>query len=112
MTFLWPEMLWFFGVVPLLVTAYLLVLKKNRKDAIRYASLSLFKAALPGRNLRRHVPPLLFLLAVAGMLLAVARPAAVISLPSQHDMVVLALDVSGSMRADDVKPTRLAAAQA
>ncbi|MEA3194303.1 MAG: Ca-activated chloride channel [Betaproteobacteria bacterium] len=111
MTFLWPEMLAFFIVVPLLVAAYVLVLRKNRKTAIRYASLSLLKAAMPGRNLRRHVPPLLFLLAVMGMLLAVARPAAVISLPSQHDMVILAMDVSGSMRADDVKPTRLAAAQ-
>ena len=112
MTFLWPEMLLFFVVVPLLVAAYVLVLRKNHKTAIRYASLSLLKAAMPGRNLRRHVPPLLFLLAVVGMLLAVARPAAVISLPSQHDMVILAMDVSGSMRADDVKPTRLAAAQA
>lgn len=112
MTFLWPEMLGFFVAVPLLVAAYLLSLKKKSKMAVRYASLSLFKDAMPGRNLRRHVPPLLFLLAIAGMLLAVARPATVISLPSQHDVVILAMDVSGSMRADDVKPTRLAAAQA
>jgi Ca-activated chloride channel family protein len=112
MTFLWPQMLWFFGVVPLLVAAYWLVLKKNQKLAVRYASLSIIKAATPGRSLRRHVPPLLFLLAMIGMLFAVARPAAVINLPSQHDVVILAMDVSGSMRADDVKPTRLAAAQA
>ena len=112
MTFAWPEMLWFLGVVPLLVAAYLMALKKKSQTALRYASLSLVKAALPGRNLRRHVPPLLFLLAVVGMLLAVARPAAVIQLPSQHDVVILAMDISGSMRADDVQPTRLAAAQA
>jgi len=112
MTFLWPEMLWFFGVVPLLVAAYVMVLRRKSQLAVRYASLSILKAALPGRNLRRHVPPLLFLLAIVGMLLAVARPAAVVQLPSQHDMVILAVDVSGSMRADDVKPTRLAAAQA
>jgi Ca-activated chloride channel homolog len=112
MTFLWPEMLWFFAVVPLLLACYWLVLRKNRKLAVRYASLSILRAAVPGRNLRRHVPPALFLLAFIGMLLAVARPAAVISLPSQHDVVILAMDVSGSMRADDVKPTRLAAAQA
>ena len=112
MTFLWPEMLWFFGVVPLLVAAYLLALRKDKQNAIRFASLSIFRDALPGRSLRRHVPPALFLLAVAGMLFAVARPATVISLPSQHDIVILAMDVSGSMRADDVKPTRLAAAQA
>ena len=112
MTFLWPEMLWFFGVVPLLVLAYVLVLRKKSQLAVRYASLSILKSAMPGRSLRRHVPPVLFLLAMIGMLLAVARPAAVISLPSQHDVVILAMDVSGSMRADDVKPTRLAAAQA
>jgi Ca-activated chloride channel homolog len=112
MTFLWPEMLWFFGVVPLLVLAYWLILKKNRKLAVRYASLSILKAAAPGRSLRRHVPPALFLLAVVGMLFAVARPATVISLPSQHDVVILAIDVSGSMRADDVKPSRIVAAQA
>ena len=112
MTFLWPEMLWFFGVVPLLVLAYVLVLRKKSRLAVRYASLSILKSAMPGRSLRRHVPPVLFLLAMIGMLFAVARPAAVISLPSQHDVVILAMDVSGSMRADDVKPTRLAAAQA
>jgi len=112
MTFLWPEMLWFFVLVPLLVATYVAVLRKNRKTAIRYASLSMIRQAMPGRSLRRHVPPLLFLLGVVAMLLAVARPAALISLPSQHDMVILAMDVSGSMRADDVKPTRLAAAQA
>jgi len=112
MTFLWPEMFWFFGVVPLLVAAYVLALRRNSETAVRYASLSLLRAAMPGRSLRRHVPPLLFLLAVIGMLFAVARPATVISLPSQHDVVILAMDVSGSMRADDVKPTRLAAAQA
>jgi Ca-activated chloride channel family protein len=112
MTFLWPEMLAFVAVVPLLVAAYVMALRRNNQLAVRYASLSILKAALPGRSLRRHVPPLLFLLAIVGMLLAVARPATVINLPSQHDMVILAMDVSGSMRADDVKPTRLAAAQA
>ena len=112
MTFAWPEMLWFLGVVPLLVAGYVLALRKKSRLAVRYASLSILKAAAPGRNLRRHVPPLFFLLAIVGMLLAVARPAAVVMLPSQHDTVILAMDVSGSMRADDVKPTRLAAAQA
>jgi Ca-activated chloride channel family protein len=112
MRFLWPEMLWFLGVLPLLVIAYWLALRRNRQLAVRYASLSILKAAAPARSLRRHVPPALFLLAVFGMLLAVARPATVISLPSQHDVVILAIDVSGSMRADDVKPSRLAAAQA
>ena len=112
MTFLWPEMLCFLVAVPLLVATYILVLLRNKKNAVRYASLSLFKEAMPGRNLKRHIPPALFLLAMVGMLLAAARPTTVLRLPSQHDMVILAMDVSGSMKADDVKPTRLAAAQA
>src|SRR5258707_4148390 len=61
---------------------------------------------------RRHVPPAMLLAALTLRLLARARPAATVSLPTQHETVILALDVSGSMRADDVKPTRLAAAQA
>ena len=64
-----------------------------------------------GQRLRRHVPPLLFLLALTLMLVAIARPAAVVTLPSQHETIILAMDVSGSMRADDVQPNRLVAAQ-
>jgi Ca-activated chloride channel family protein len=62
--------------------------------------------------MRRHIPPLLFLLSLILMLLAVARPAAVVTLPSMNETVILAIDVSGSMRANDVQPNRLAAAQA
>jgi Ca-activated chloride channel family protein len=58
------------------------------------------------------VPPVLFLLALLAMIIAIARPAAIVSLPSQHETVILAIDVSGSMRATDVEPNRLAAAQA
>ena len=61
--------------------------------------------------MRRHLPPLLFLVALVLMLIAIARPAAVVTLPSQHETVILAMDVSGSMRATDVKPNRLVAAQ-
>jgi Ca-activated chloride channel family protein len=65
-----------------------------------------------GQRLRRHIPALLFLLALTVMILGIARPAAVITLPSQHQTVILAMDVSGSMRATDVQPNRIAAAQA
>ncbi|MGQ0656319.1 MAG: VWA domain-containing protein [Betaproteobacteria bacterium] len=113
MTFLWPKMLWLLGALPLLVALYVFALRRKQKAAVRYPSLGLLKAALgPGQRLRRHLPPLLLLVAIAGMLLSMARPAAVITLPSHHESVILAIDVSGSMRADDVKPTRLAAAQA
>jgi Ca-activated chloride channel family protein len=80
---------------------------------LRYASLSLLKEAIgPRAALRRHLPPFLFLLALAGMIVAAARPTAVVTLPSTHETVILAMDVSGSMRATDVQPNRLAASQA
>ena len=64
-----------------------------------------------GPGLRRHIPPVLFLLALAAMLLAAARPFAVVTLPSDQETIILAMDVSGSMRATDVKPNRLVASQ-
>ena len=112
MTFLWPEMLWLLFVIPAVVAAYVAMMRRKRKAALRYASLNLVKEALStGRNLRRHVPPLLFLAALILLLVAVARPAAVVTLPSAHETVILAMDVSGSMRATDVKPSRIVAAQ-
>jgi len=106
-------MLWLATALPLLVAAYLLILRHKRKAAVRYASLCIVKDAMRGGPaIRRHIPPLLLLAAIGAMLLSVARPAAVITLPSHHDSVILAIDVSGSMRAVDVEPSRLAAAQA
>jgi Ca-activated chloride channel family protein len=70
------------------------------------------QAAGAGPGFRRHVPPLLFLIAFAVMIAALARPAAIVTLPSQRGTVILAMDISGSMRADDVDPSRMAAAQA
>jgi len=70
------------------------------------------QAAGAGLGFRRHVPPLLFLVALTVMLVALARPAAIVTLPSQRGTVILAMDISGSMRADDVDPSRMAAAQA
>jgi Ca-activated chloride channel homolog len=111
-TFLWPQMLWLLLLVPLAVGGYWLLLRRKKKAALRYASLALVKDAIgAGQRFRRHVPPLLFLLAFALLLLAVARPAAVVTLPSQHETVILSMDVSGSMRATDVKPSRIVAAQ-
>ena len=112
MTFLWPEMLWLLLLVPTVVIVYLLLLRRKKKAALRYASLSLIRESMSrGQRFRRHVPPLLFLLALMLMIIAIARPAAIVTLPSQHETVILAMDVSGSMRATDVKPNRLAAAQ-
>jgi Ca-activated chloride channel homolog len=113
MKFLWPEMLWFLLLVPALVAAYFFLLRRKKEAALRYASLSLVKEAMStGQKFRRHIPPLLFLVALIAMILAIARPAAVITLPSQHRTIILAIDVSGSMRATDVQPNRISAAQA
>jgi Ca-activated chloride channel homolog len=112
MTFLWPDALWSLALIPLLVGAYLFLLKRRKREALKYSNLGLVRQAMGKSTWRRHVPPALFLGALVVMLLAAARPAAVLMLPSEHETVILAMDVSGSMRADDVKPTRLAAAQA
>jgi Ca-activated chloride channel family protein len=112
MTFLWPEMLWLLLLVPAAVAVYVWVLRRKRRAALRYASLALVRDALgAGVRFRRHVPAVLFALALALLLFATARPAAIVMLPSAHETVILALDVSGSMRATDVKPNRLVAAQ-
>ncbi len=112
MTFLWPQFLWLLLALPLLVLLYLWLLRRRRALALRYASLSIVKEALgKGPGLRRHIPPALFLLALAAMLLAAARPFAVVTLPSDQETIILAMDVSGSMRATDVKPNRLVASQ-
>lgn len=112
MTFLWPQYLWLLLAVPLLVLVYVWLLRRKKKLVLRYASLALVKQAVsPTMGWRRHVPPALFLLALTLMLLASSRPLAVVTLPSDHATVVLAMDVSLSMRATDVQPNRLTAAQ-
>jgi Ca-activated chloride channel homolog len=112
-TFLWPDFLWLLVLVPLLILGYWLLLRRKKKVAVRYASLAMVRDAMgAGQRFRRHVPPTLFLVALTLMIVAIARPQAVVMLPSQHETIILAMDVSGSMRAADVEPNRLAAAQA
>jgi Ca-activated chloride channel homolog len=112
MTFLWLDLLWLLLLVPVVVGLYLWVLRRKKKMAVRYASLAMVKDAMgAGNRFRRHIPPLLFLCALTLMIVAIARPAAVVTLPSQHETIILAMDVSGSMRAVDVHPNRLTAAQ-
>jgi Ca-activated chloride channel homolog len=112
LTFMWPQFLWLLLAVPLLVAIYVWLLHRKKKVMLRYASLSIVKEAMgTGQSIRRHIPPILFLLAIAAMLLAASRPFAVITLPSQQETIILAMDVSGSMRATDVKPNRLVASQ-
>jgi Ca-activated chloride channel family protein len=112
MTFVWPDFLWLLALLPALVLLYVWLLHRRKRNTVRYASLAMVKqAAGKGPGWRRHVPPALMLLAIAALLLATARPLAVITLPSQQETIVLAMDVSGSMRATDVHPNRLVASQ-
>ena len=112
LNFLWPQFLWLLLLLPLLIAAYWWLLRRKKQLALRFASLSIVREAM-GNSLhwRRHLPPALFLLAIAVMLVAAARPFAVIALPSTQETIMLAMDVSGSMRATDVKPNRLVASQ-
>jgi Ca-activated chloride channel family protein len=112
LTFLWPSMLWALLALPVIVLLYVFLITRRKKTTLRYANLGLVKEALGGRSAwRRHVPPALMFLALAALLLASSRPAALVTLPSAQETIVLAMDVSGSMRAADVLPSRLVAAQ-
>ncbi len=112
MSFLWIQMLWLLLLVPVLIAVYIIAQRRRQKYAVRYASLSLVKEALGrGPGIRRHIPPIIFLIGLTVLLLGLARPQATILTPSMQGTVILTLDVSGSMQADDVKPTRLEAAK-
>ncbi len=113
MKFIWPHLLWLLLALPLLVLLYAWILKRKRRSTVRLASIQVARMALGrGPGWRRHVPPVLLLLAMAALLLAIARPTATITLPLAERTIMLAMDVSGSMRAEDVKPNRLVASQA
>jgi len=111
-SFLWPQFLWLLLALPLLVLLYWWLQRRRKKLVVRYASLAIVREALGrGALWRRHVPPLLMLLALAALIVASARPVAVITLPSNQLTIIMAMDVSASMRATDVEPNRLVAAQ-
>jgi Ca-activated chloride channel family protein len=112
MHFVWPDALWSLLVLPLLVAGYIWVLRRQRARAVRFPSLSLIRPALQGQTVwRRHVPPLLLWLALACGLVALGRPFARVVLPSDYMTLVMALDVSRSMLAQDVTPSRFEAAK-
>ena len=112
MTFIWPSALLLLVVVGFLAVLYVLAQRRRSRYALRYANLSLVREAIGrGPGWRRHIPPALFIVALAFMAIAVARPQAVVAVPSQEGTVILAIDVSGSMLAEDMKPNRMEAAK-
>lgn len=113
MIFFWPLALWLLPLLLALVVAYVLLLRRHSRTALGYSSVELIRHGM-GRlpNIRRHVPPLLFLLGLIASLLAIARPVVVVSTPVEQRTLIIAIDVSLSMAATDVEPSRLAVAQA
>jgi Ca-activated chloride channel homolog len=113
MDLLWPGFLFLLGLIPLLIAAYIWVLRRRRRFAVRYSSLALVREALPRQSrLRRHLPFALFLLAIASLVIALGRPVTIVSVPTDQTTIILTLDVSGSMRSTDIQPSRLGAAEA
>jgi Ca-activated chloride channel homolog len=113
MQLLWPWFLVLLGLLPLSVAVYVWALRRRRRFAVRFSSLALVRQALPRHSLlRRHLPFGLFLLALGSLVAAGSRPVTTVELPAGQATIILAIDVSGSMCATDIRPTRLAAAQA
>ena len=112
MALLWPWFLALLILVPLLIAAYIFVLRRRRRYAVRYSSLSLVRQAMPRQSwLRRYLPFGLFLMALSSLTVALARPVSIISVPTGQVTIVLAIDVSRSMCSSDIPPTRLDAAK-
>ena len=112
MTFESPTLLWGLLLVPLAIAAYLLAQRRRARYAVRFTNLDLLANVVqrsPGW--RRHVPAALYLLALSALLLSLARPQATIPVPREQATVLLVMDVSGSMNATDVRPSRLVAAK-
>jgi Ca-activated chloride channel family protein len=113
MNFLAPELLLGLLLVPIAIGFYLWAQRRRSKYAVRFTNLDLLANIAPRRpSWRRHLPPFLYLGAIAALLIGLARPTMVVAIPREDASVILTLDVSGSMKATDVDPTRLDAARA
>jgi Ca-activated chloride channel homolog len=113
MSFIWSDLLIFLVLIPLLFVIYFRVQRQRGKAAARFGTMGLLRDARgsgPGKS--RHIPVLLLLSGIAVLILSAARPQATVSLPRLEGTVILSFDVSGSMAAKDMQPTRMEAAKA
>jgi Ca-activated chloride channel family protein len=110
MSFIWPQALLLLFIVPLLAGLYVWMQRRRQRYALQYASVSLVQQAVgAGPGVRRHIPAVLYLLALTAMIVALARPQATVPMPQNTGTIILAIDVSGSMLATDVEPNRMEA---
>ena len=113
MTFLWPGFLWSLVLIPVLIALYVWAQQRRKKFALKFATLSVVRQAVgKGPGFRRHLPALLMITALAVLAFSLSRPAAKVPMITSGGLIVLVLDSSGSMRARDVEPSRIEAAQA
>ncbi len=113
MDLLWPGLLILLVLVPLIIAAYVFVLRRRKKFVVRYSSLSLVMDALPKYSrLRRYLPVALFIAGLGSLLFALTRPVSIVSVPTSQRTIILAMDVSRSMCSTDIEPSRFEAAQA
>jgi Ca-activated chloride channel family protein len=111
-SFLWPGVLLLYLVVPLFILGYLWALRRPARERVTYPSLDLVaRAAAAGGHWRRHVPAAFYLATLCAVIFTAARPVASIPVPDNRTTVMLSIDVSRSMMAHDVIPTRLDAAK-
>ncbi len=112
MSLLWPGFLVLLLLIPLAILVYILILRRRRRFAVRYSSLSLVREAVAKQSwLRKHLPFILFLLALASLIFALGRPVATVLVPSNRATVIMAIDVSRSMCSTDIPPNRLVVAK-
>jgi len=113
MSFIWSSLLYLLLIVPLLLWLYFRSQRQRRELAARYGSMGMVSdSTKKSAGVRRHIPSLIFLVAITILIMSIARPQAEVSLPKLEGTVILTFDVSGSMAADDLKPTRMEAAKA
>jgi Ca-activated chloride channel homolog len=112
MSFGQPLLLLTLLVLPLAVGLYVVAERRRMRYAVRFTNLDTLSSVARGRrSWRRYVAPVVFLLALAGVCAATARPQVSALVPARGATVILVIDVSSSMRANDVEPTRLGAAE-